>query len=170
MKLLVAVFGLCLASGVPTLAATGPAPQPLSIRVHAETVEATHLPSYDPQAPIVVAVTAEKPVDELSVVASGPAGRSLHVPLARGASGGFTGILTLSDPGGWRLQLASRNGTLRTVTSPVMLDVVSPPPSNAAPIGWAVGSAIFIVFGGGGFLLLRRMVSQEQPLELERAA
>jgi hypothetical protein len=157
MKLLVAVLGLSLACAVPTSAATGPDPQPLAIRVQAENVEAIHLPSYDPEVPIAVVVTtARERSDELSLVASGPAGRSVRAPLARDANGVFNGTLALRDAGTWRLQLASRSGSLRTLTSQVMLDVEIPPPTNAGPIGWAVGSAVFIVFGGGGFLLLRR--------------
>jgi hypothetical protein len=158
MKLLVAVLGLSLAGAAPASAAISSGPQPLAIRVQADNVEATHLPSYEPQAPIAVVVTvAKERNDQLSLVASGPAGHSLRVPLTRDANGAFNGTLSLGDQGLWRLQLASRAGALRTVTSPVMLDVESPPPSNAGPIGWAVGSAIFFVFGGGGFLLLRRL-------------
>jgi hypothetical protein len=171
MKLVVAVLGLSLASAAPALAVTAPDPVPLAIRVEGDRAQATHLPAYDPSVPIAVTVTGTaKTGDDLSVVASGPAGRSTHLPLARGADGAFTGMLSLSDPGTWRLQLAARNGTLRTLTSPVMLDVQLPPPSNAGSIGWAVGSTIFIVLGGGGFLVLRRLGARESPLELDRAA
>jgi hypothetical protein len=171
MKLLAAVLVLCLTSATPALAATGAAPQPLAIRVQGDSVQATHLPAYDPRLPITISVAAgDKQTDELSVVAAGPAGQSLRVPLASGADGSFSGTLSLSDAGTWRLQLAARNGTLRTLTSPVVLDVASPPPSNAVPIGWAIGSVIFIVFGGGGFLSLRREGAYEAPLELDRAA
>jgi len=162
MKLLVAVLGLSLACAAPTLAATDSGPQPLALRVQADNVEATHLPSYDPRQPIAVIVTAARErADELSVVAAGPAGRSLSVPLTRDENGAFIGTLSLSDPGLWRLVLASRSGTLRTLTSPVMLDVKQPPHSNAGSIGWAVGSTIFVVFGGGGFLLLRRSAPEK---------
>ncbi len=171
MKLLVAVLGLCLASATPVLAATGAGSQLLAIRVNGDSAQATHLTAYDPQLPIAVSVAAgDRRTDELSVVASGPTGPSFRIPLVRSASGSFDGTLALGDAGTWRLQLAARDGTLRTLTSPVVLDVASPPPSNAVPIGWAVGSVIFIVFGGGGFLLLRREAGQEPPFELERAA
>jgi hypothetical protein len=171
MKFLVAVLGLSLASAAPSLAAIGAAPQPLALRVRAENVEATHLPSYDPQAPIAVNVVADdKRTDELSVVAAGPTGRLVRVPLVRGTNGSFSGTVPLSDAGTWRLQLAASDGTLRTLTTPVALDVATPPPSNAAAIGWAVGSAIFLVFGGGGFVLLRSRGAQAPAYELERAA
>jgi len=171
MKLLVAVLGLSLASAEPALAAPGPAPQPLALRVRAENVEATHLPSYDPQVPIAVNVSADdERTDELSVVAAGPTGRLLRMPLARGTDGSFGGTMSLSDAGTWWLQLAARDGTLRTLTTPVALDVATPPPSNADAIGWAVGSAIFLVFGGGGFLVLRRGRAPAAAFELERAA
>jgi hypothetical protein len=170
MKLLVAVLGLLLASGAPALPATSAASQTLAMRVNGDGVQATHLPSYDPRVPIAVTVRAgEKRMDALSLLAYSPAGRTLNVSLARAADGLFAGSLSLPDEGRWRLQLASRDGTLRTLTAPVMLDVAAPP-SNAAPIGWAVGTAIFIVFGGGGFLLLRRAGQQVRPLELDRAA
>jgi hypothetical protein len=171
MKLLVAVLGLLLGSGAPALAATAAASQTLAMRVHGDGVQATHLPSYDPRVPIAVTVRAgEKRMDALSLLAYSPAGRSLNVPLTRAADGLFAGSLSLPDEGRWRLQLASRNGTLRTLTAPVMLDVAAPPPSNTAPVGWAVGTAIFIAFGGGGFLLLRRAGRQARPFELDRAA
>jgi len=171
MKLAVAVLGLSLASVAPAFAATGSAPQPLALRVRAENVEATHLPLYDPQTPIAVNVSAaDKRTDDLTVVAAGPTGRLLRIPLVRGTNGTFTGTLSLTDAGTWRLQLAARNGTLRTLTTPVALDLATPARSKAAAIGCAVGSAIFLVFGGGGFLLLRRSGAHDTTLELERAA
>jgi hypothetical protein len=169
MKLVVAALGLCLASVSPALPATVADAQPLAVTVAGSSVRATHLPSYDPQIPIAVTVAADQARD-LSLVASGPAGRSRLVPLAHAANGSFGGRMSLNEPGTWRLQVAVRDGSVHTRTSPVMLLVAPPPPSNAAPIGWAVGIGIFIIFGGSGFLLLRRRVPAEPPLELEEAA
>jgi len=171
MKLLVALLGLCFAGAVPALAETSAAPQPVTIRLSGDAVAATHLPSYDPQQPIAVRVETgnERPGD-LSLVASGPAGRSLQVPLVTDAGDSYRASMTLADVGTWRLQLAATSGALRTLTAPILLEVAAPPPSYAAAVGWAVGVGTFVIFGCGGFALLRRAFPPAPPADLELAA
>jgi len=158
MKLLVALLGVWLAAGAPAVAAG--APQPLSISVHGQGAQATLLPEYEPGAPIAVTVTnrGAQHLDALTVVASGPAGESIRMPLSRAADGTYTGSLALSDEGAWRLRLTSRAGSLSTDTTPISLAVQAPPPSNAWLTGVAVGAAVFLIVGGSGFFILRRTV------------
>jgi hypothetical protein len=155
MKLLVAVLGGCLAVSAPALAAAPS--QPLSIRVQGDGAQATRLAAYDPAVPIAITVTnSGAHIDALSIVATGPAGESMRIPLSRIAGETFSGSLTLDDPGAWRLQLTSQTGALHTGMTPVPLNVAVPSPSDAAAVGFAVGAGMFIVIGGSGFLVLRR--------------
>jgi hypothetical protein len=169
MKISVAVLIICLAGIAPTAAA--PAAQPLSISHQAESAQATRLPAYDPSVPIQVSVRESAAVRPAAVRidAAGPGGGALHVPLTRRPDGTFAGTLALASPGTWRLQLTSRSGSLDTTTAPVSLDVQTPPPSNAGAIGLAVGAGMFVVFGGGGFLLLVRKPAETRG-ELQQAA
>jgi hypothetical protein len=170
MKLWAALLAACLATAVPAGAAQSS--QPLSITIHGDGAQATRLPEYDPSLPIAIRVTDTDPrtISELTVVARGPAGNSIRMPLTRDADGTYSGSLALSDPGPWSLHLTSRAGSLSTDTTPVLLAVQAPPPSNAPFIGVAVGAAIFIVIGGGGFLLLRRLAGPRPGAQLDHAA
>jgi hypothetical protein len=164
MKFLAALAGLGLASISPALAA--PAPQPLAISLTADRAQTTQLPAYDPSVPIRVSVRplAAAHVAAVRIDATGPNGAALHVPLRRLSDGSFVGSLTLGDVGTWNVQLASRTGGLGTTTAAVALTVQAPPPSNAGLIGAAVGTSMFVFFGLGGFVVLRR-----KPVELQRA-
>ncbi len=170
MKLWLAVVSIWLAVSVPAGAAESV--QPLAIVIHGDGAQATRLPEYDPRFPIAVRVsdTDQPSITALTVVATGPAGQAVRSALTRDTDGTFSGSITLADPGSWNLRLTSRSGSLSTDTTPVTLDVQAPPPSNAPAIGFAVGSAIFIVVGGGGFLLLRRITRSRKSEQLEHAA
>ncbi len=157
MKVFVATFAwCCLLLGAGPAGATEPAP--LSIVVHGDGAQATKLPVYDPSAPLAVSVTSpgNPPLQALRVVAAGPSGQTIRLPLSRAADGSFRGQLTLADQGIWNVRLITQSGNVQTQTLPVELDVEAPPPSNAWQIGLAVGAGIFCVFGIGGFWLLRR--------------
>jgi hypothetical protein len=169
MKLLLAVLGLSLVAGAPALGQTA---QSLSISLHGDGAQATQLPQYDPAAPIAVHVMNGdgRPPDALTIVAVGPAGERLRAPLARAGDGTFSGTITLGDEGSWRVNLAASSGSVRTDTTPVTLDVEAPPPSNAWMIGLAVGAAIFLMVGGSGFLLLRRLGDAGPTTDLGNAA
>jgi hypothetical protein len=158
MRFLVLLLGLYLVGLAPAGAGAETLSQSLSIVLHGDGAQATRLPSYDPAAPITMSVTDddEQQIDALSVVAAGPNGASVKVPLIRSAGGAFSGTLKLSEQGMWSLRVISRSGPLSTGTTPVTLAVEAPPPSNAGWIGWAVGLGVFVVVGGGGFFILRR--------------
>jgi hypothetical protein len=172
MKLLVALLGLWLAAAIPAGAAQDAGTQPLSIGVHGDGAQATQLPTYDPNLPIAISVSNRdgQRVDALTVAAVGPSGQTANVPLLRTPDGTFTGSVTLPSEGTWRLRLFSRTGPLSTGTTPIALELKAPPPLYAGLVGWAVGSGIFIILGGGGFLLLRRILRNLAKPELERAA
>jgi len=147
-------------------------PQPLDIRLHGAGAQATRLASYDPHAPIAITVTEQdaQRLDELAVVAVGPAGETVRIPLTPAPDGAFTGTLELADEGTWQLRMSTRVGTLRTDTTPISLDVVAPPPSDAWLIGLGVGATIFIVIGGNGFVVLRRTMRRASSSTLGHAA
>jgi hypothetical protein len=158
MKVAFAILALSL--GLGTFASAEPA-QLLSVSFRASGAQATQLPSYDPAQPIVVRVadTKTQHLDELAVLASGPSGESLRVALTPSGSGTFSGSLMLDDPGTWSVHLAARSGNLRTTTAPVAVTVEAPPPSDAWLVGLGVGATIFVVIGGAGFVLLRRLAT-----------
>jgi hypothetical protein len=152
------LFILALAlGGAPSRAAASDA-QPLAISIDGAGARATALPAYDPALPIDLSVNAAggMRVDDVTVVAAGPNGESVSLPLARTADGGFDGTLQLAEEGAWRLELSSRTGAIRTGTSPVTIEVTAPAPSFAWLVGLGVGVAIFVIIGGSGFVLLRR--------------
>ena len=133
--------------------------QQLTITIHGDGARATQLPQYDPGSPIAITVSSTGGnVDAVIVSAAGPQGESIESNLTRAADGTFSGSVTLADEGSWQLRLTSRAGKASTVTTPILLDLEAPPPSNAWQIGLAVGLAIFIVIGVGGFFVLRRLV------------
>jgi hypothetical protein len=171
VKLPIAVLGLYLAAVAPASAQTAQH-QVLSISLHGDGARATQLSQYDPSVPLSVEVTdsGHARIDELAIVAQGPNGESLRTPLARGADSAYRGSLTLDDQGMWRVHLSSRVGTLRTDTTPVTLDVETPPPSNAWMTGLAVGAAVFLIVGLGGFFVLRRAMRSPRARDLGHVA
>jgi hypothetical protein len=161
MKAALALLALGLTLTAPVSATAEPAAQPLSITFHGDGARATQLTQYDPSVPIAVNVreSGGLRVDRVSVTAAGPAGEALETPLNRVADGSFRGTVTLADPGAWTIHLKATIGKIRTETSPVTLDLEAPPPSNAWQVGLGVGAGVFIVIGGTGFFLLRRLMA-----------
>jgi hypothetical protein len=123
--------------------------------VHGDGAQASQLPSYDPTAAIRVTVkNVGSHADAITVVAVGPTGHRQDRLLHRTSSETFAGMLTLDEQGTWHLRLTSSYRNIRTTTTPITIEVQTPPPSDAWEIGLGVGSAIFLIVGMPGFVLL----------------
>jgi hypothetical protein len=169
---------LALLSVAPPVALAANVQQPLAIIMHRDGAQATRLPSCDPTAAISVTIQdVGSPADAITIVAVGPTGHRLERLLQRTTGETFRGTLTLEEEGTWSLHLISTYKSTSTTTTAITVEVQNPPPTYAWQIGLGVGSAIFLIVGMPGFILLDRGIGQrrvrnrhESPKSVPRTA
>jgi hypothetical protein len=143
---------------VPVAASAAPSSQPLFITINANGAVAKSLEQYAPGEPVAVAVSTIHAADVRSVtlIAMGPSGSSVRLPLARNADGTFAGNLALDEAGTYTLTISERTGILTTETQPITLDVNAVVTDESAPLALGGGALLFLGIGTFGFVLLRR--------------
>jgi hypothetical protein len=160
---------LALLSLAPPVALAVNVQQPLAIVVHGDGAQATQLPSYDPTSAISVTVkNVGSRADAITIIAVGPTGHRLDRLLHRTSSEIFGGMLTLYEQGTWSVRLTSTYRNIRTTTTPITLEVQAPPPSDAWEIGLGVGSAVFLIVGMPGFVLLNHASAPRRAMKIGR--
>jgi len=145
--------GCTLAVAVPANAA---APQPLTIAIDGNGAHAHRLEHYVAGKRIAIVAAAPTDVDGVTVSITDPDGRLQTLPLAPSTAGHFAGSITLPETGAYEFQLATTAAGQATPTEPFSVDVEAQS-DTAWLVGLAVGGGTFVLFGGVGFLALRRM-------------
>jgi hypothetical protein len=154
MRTLLALIVLVLANTAAALAQ--PPDQPLAITIAGPGASARRLEQYTAGQPIDVKVAASQGIAGVTVRATSADGISQSLPLQAGANGSFQGSLTLATAGMWQIMLVTRSGGTSTETTPFTLDVRESSADMSWLVGVAVGSGVFALVGGCGFVFLRR--------------
>jgi hypothetical protein len=157
MRTFIAVIGLVL--GCASAAMAQAPTQPLAITIAGAGASARRLEHYNAGQPIEVQVHAPQGITEVIVRATSSEGTSQSFPLPGGANGSFQGSVILATTGMWQIMLVTRSGATSTETTPFTLDVREGSADMSWLVGVAVGSGVFALVGGCGFVFLRRETS-----------